>query len=75
MLTLTQAPPDIRYWLKGPVMTASDKSTYPWYAYVTPMNFWLQSHINEGREKMNFSRWNDPASRRRPTSAVRCSGG
>ncbi|MBK9177452.1 MAG: heme-binding domain-containing protein [Flavobacteriales bacterium] len=64
MLTLTQAPPDIRVLVEGACYDChSDKSTYPWYAYVTPMNFWLQSHINEGREKMNFSRWNDPASR------------
>ena len=64
MLTMTQAPQDIRTLVEGACYDChSDKSNYPWYAYITPANFWLQSHINEGREKMNFTRWNDPASR------------
>ncbi|MEO8588580.1 MAG: heme-binding domain-containing protein [Flavobacteriales bacterium] len=32
-------------------------TTYPWYSYVTPVNFWLQQHVNEGREELNLSEW------------------
>ena len=32
-------------------------SKYPWYAYVAPVSLWLQDHINEGREHLNFSEW------------------
>ncbi len=35
----------------------STRTTYPWYAHVTPVNFWLQHHINEGREEFNMSAW------------------
>ncbi|MBL7950894.1 MAG: heme-binding domain-containing protein [Flavobacteriales bacterium] len=35
----------------------SDHSTYPWYSYITPVNFWLQDHIDEGREEFNMSAW------------------
>ena len=62
MLVMTQAPQDIRTLVEGACYDChSYSSTYPWYASITPVNYWLQDHINEGREKMNFSRWNEPA--------------
>lgn len=36
----------------------SNETNYPWYAEVTPINFWLDHHIEEGREHVNFSEWN-----------------
>ncbi len=63
MLVMTQAPDGIRTLVQGACYDChSNTTTYPWYASITPVNFWLQDHINEGREKMNFSRWNEPAS-------------
>lgn len=35
----------------------SNATTYPWYARITPVNFWLQHHINEGREEFNMNAW------------------
>lgn len=35
----------------------SAQSTYPWYSYITPVNFWLQHHVNEGREEFYMSAW------------------
>lgn len=35
----------------------SNESKYPWYAYVAPVSFLLQNHIQEGRSKVNFSTW------------------
>jgi len=65
MLVMTGAPDDIKAMVHAACYDChSDRSTYPWYSYVTPVNFWLQDHINEGREKMNFSRWNMPASQK-----------
>jgi Haem-binding domain len=32
-------------------------TTYPWYSHVTPVNFWLQSHINDAREGFDLSQW------------------
>lgn len=37
----------------------SYKTTYPWYANIEPVSWWLQDHINEGREELNFSLWKD----------------
>ena len=65
MLVMTQAPDDIKAMVHAACYDChSDRSTYPWYSYVTPVNFWLQDHINEGREKINFSRWDLSASQK-----------
>ena len=58
MLTITNAPADIRQLVTGACYDChSHASTYPWYGYVTPVNFIVQHHINEGREHLNFSLW------------------
>jgi len=36
----------------------SNESKYPWYANVVPVNYFLDNHIEEGREHLNFSEWN-----------------
>lgn len=62
MLSSTNAPTDIQAWVKGACYDChSYETVYPWYAHVTPFNFWLQDHINEGREVLNFSRWDQYA--------------
>ena len=33
----------------------SNSTVYPWYANVQPVSAWLDHHINEGKEHLNFS--------------------
>lgn len=33
----------------------SNNTTYPWYASVQPMAWWLNDHVTEGKEHLNFS--------------------
>jgi hypothetical protein len=35
----------------------SDETVYPKYAYIAPVSWSVKSHINEGREHLNFSVW------------------
>ena len=35
----------------------SGQPRYPWYAALTPVNWWLQHHIDEGREHFDASSW------------------
>lgn len=35
----------------------SYESKYPWYADLAPVSFWIQGHINGGRQHLNFSTW------------------
>lgn len=58
LFAMTTASPDIQAWVKGACYDCHSYETDdPWYANVTPINWWLQDHINEGREALNFSRW------------------
>ena len=36
----------------------SNETKYPWYANVTPVNYWLDGHVENGTEHLNFSEWN-----------------
>jgi len=36
----------------------SNETTYPWYGSITPINFCLERHVEEGNEHLNFSEWN-----------------
>ena len=38
----------------------SNETTWPWYGYVAPISWRLADHINEGREVLNFSTWDQP---------------
>ena len=33
----------------------SNHTDYPWYAYVQPVGWWLNHHVNEGKRELNFS--------------------
>ena len=33
----------------------SNETVWPWYSNITPVNWFVANHINEGREKLNFS--------------------
>ena len=50
----------------------SDNTIYPWYNAVTPINYWLRNHVNEGRQKLNFSSWadNDPSRKDRKMDEI-----
>ena len=35
----------------------SDVTRYPWYNNITPVNYWLNGHVEHGKEELNFSKW------------------
>ena len=35
----------------------SNETRWPWYAYVAPVSFLIVQHVQEGREELNFSTW------------------
>ena len=37
----------------------SDSTSYPWYNKITPVNYWLDEHVNDGKKHFNISRWTD----------------
>lgn len=53
-----QPPKEVADLLKnGCYDCHSNETKYPKYAYVAPISWSIKHHINEGREKANFSEW------------------
>ena len=57
-LTMVDAPPAMATLIKDACYDCHSYQTeYPWYAKVSPLSFWIQGHIKNGRKKLNFSTW------------------
>lgn len=53
-----KTPPKVTELLKGACYDChSDETVYPKYAYIAPFSWSVKSHVNEGREHLNFSVW------------------
>jgi hypothetical protein len=53
-----QLPPAIRTTLQRSCYDChSNKTSWPWYAQVFPINWWLQDHVTSARRHVNFSTW------------------
>ncbi|HTP12676.1 MAG TPA: heme-binding domain-containing protein [Bacteroidota bacterium] len=37
----------------------SNETRWPWYSYITPVNYLTVSDVNQGRRHVNFSEWNN----------------
>lgn len=35
----------------------SNQTNWPWYSHVPPVSWWIARHVHDGREKLDFSRW------------------
>ena len=42
----------------------SNKTNYPWYSYIQPARFFMESHIKEGKENLNFNEWGNYSARK-----------
>ena len=49
-------PADVKPIIKkGCADCHTNETKYPWYSNITPVNWWLKDHIEEGRQHMNLS--------------------
>ncbi len=35
----------------------SNYTNYPWYTNIQPLGWWMNHHVNEGKEELNFSEY------------------
>jgi hypothetical protein len=57
-LNETNPPEDVKLILKETCYDChSDVTRYPWYNSITPVNYWLDSHVKDGKKHFNFSNW------------------
>ncbi len=61
-LVLTNAPNEIDNIIKTSCYDChSNQVKYPWYSYVAPISWIIDSHIQDGRKHLNFSEWGNYA--------------
>jgi hypothetical protein len=57
-LALTSPPAEVADLLKAACYDChSHEAKYPWYTNIAPVSWWIASHIEHGREELNFSTW------------------
>lgn len=55
-----QAPSDVQAILQRSCYDChSNESKWPWYAYVAPVSWLVANDVDEGRSKLNLSKWGD----------------
>ena len=42
----------------------SNNTYYPWYSYIQPARFFMERHIKEGKEELNFNEFGNYSKRR-----------
>ena len=54
----TNPPDDVHITLKQACFDChSEKTRYPWYNRITPINYWIADHIRHGKGEFNVSEW------------------
>lgn len=43
----------------------SNYTRYPWYTAITPLNYWMAHHVDDGKKHLNFSNWVDAPVKRK----------
>jgi hypothetical protein len=66
ILTGAQVPPKVMARLDAACRDChSDVTRYPWYSYIAPMSILVNQDIDQGRERLNLSKWDEYSSVRR----------
>lgn len=54
----TKPSPEVKQLLETTCYDChSDNTNYPWYNNVAPISYWMDHHIEEGKEHLDFSDW------------------
>ena len=66
LLAGVQIPPVVRSAIERACLDCHSEATrYPWYAYVAPVSWLIDSDVKSGRERLNLSIWSEYSIARR----------
>ncbi len=58
LIALTRPSAEVEHLLRVACYDChSGQPRYPWYAYITPVNWWLADHIEDGRKHFDATTW------------------
>jgi len=43
----------------------SSNTRYPWYGNIEPISYWMDAHIEHGKEELNFSEWSSYSAKKK----------
>lgn len=70
---MVKADDEVKTLIQGTCFDChSNEVTYPWYSNIEPIGWWLKSHIDEGREHLNFSEWGKYSKKERDHKLEEC---
>lgn len=52
----------------------SNRTVYPWYSELQPLRWWMDNHVNEGKEQLNFSEFGKYSERKRQSKLKSIAG-
>lgn len=56
----TMPPENVKVILKETCYDCHSSFTqYPWYNNITPVNYWMAEHVEDGKKHLDFSKWAD----------------
>lgn len=62
----TNPPAEVTQILKTTCFDChSAKTNYPWYNNITPINYWLDEHVRDGKKHLDFSKWSEYSLKRK----------
>lgn len=62
----TNPPAEVTQILKTTCFDChSAKTNYPWYNNITPVNYWLDEHVRDGKKHLDFSKWSEYSLKRK----------
>jgi len=65
-MTVNQVPKKIENTIMNSCYDCHSNNTeYPWYNKVQPIAWFLEDHVEQGKEELNFNEWADYSSRRK----------
>ena len=66
MIAALEVAPEMANLLKTACYDChSNQPVYPWYANIAPVSWWIDEHMEHGRDELNFSNWATFSKRRR----------
>lgn len=65
-LLVSNSPQDISILLQESCYNCHSNNTkYPWYNKIQPAAWFLENHITEGKDELNFNEWDEYSNRRK----------
>lgn len=72
-ISITQPNAEVKALLESACYDChSNQTRYPWYSEVAPVSWWLQHHVDEGKEHLNFSEWGTYSEKRSDHKLEEC---